>query len=370
MIPVSKPWLTELETKYVSEALSSGWISSNGPFINRFEEKFAEYLGVKHAISTCNGTAACHIALAACGVGPGHKVAVPAMTFVATANAVAYCGAEVVGIDICPKMWNMSAEKLCFEYHDAHKVDFVFLVHLYGNVCDPCVTVGCGGLGKTNGYTDHGVVLIEDACEALGGSVRDMKAGTMGKAGAFSFFGNKTISTGEGGMVVTKDDDVAAKARLLRGQGQTSRYYHEVVGYNYRMTNIQAALGLAQIERIKDILAEKQRVYERYEGKIGHLMQTREFRSVPSYWAVTAKVGNPEQVSSILVQNGIETRRTFYPLNALPMYKNCCPHGAKESELLRETGLTLPSYPELSNNEVDVICDLVNSSLDKARNDS
>jgi perosamine synthetase len=354
MIPVSKPWLTELESKYVNEALSSGWISSNGPFIDRFEEKFAEYLGIKHAISTCNGTAACHIALAACGVDKGHRVAVPAMTFVATANAVTYCGAEVVGIDIEPTTWNMCPMKLANEYHNGNRpFEFVFQVHLYGNIQNQCVNMGC--CTKTT--------LIEDACEALGGEWMGKKAGTWGKAAAFSFFGSKTLSTGEGGMVVTNDDEVANKARLLRGQGQTHRYYHEVVGYNYRMTNIQAALGLAQIERINDILAEKRRVYERYESRIGHLMQVRELRSTPSYWAVTAKVGNPEQVSSVLVQNGIETRRTFYPLSSLPMYEYCCPHGAKESKSLRDSGLTLPSYPELSNREVDIICDLVDSAM-------
>jgi perosamine synthetase len=229
--------------------------------------------------------------------------------------------------------------------------DFVFQVHLYGNVQPPTVTCGCGE-----------VVLVEDACEALGGEWMGKKAGTLGKAGAFSFFGNKTISTGEGGMVVTNDDAVAERARLFKGQGQTSRYYHEIIGHNYRMTNIQAALGLAQLERIDDILTEKKRVYDRYESKIGHLMQVKELRSTHSYWAVTARVGNPEAVSSVLVQNGIETRRTFYPLSSLPPYANSCPYGAKESEFLRETGLTLPSYPELSNREIDVICDLVESA--------
>jgi len=350
MIPLSQPWITDLEKKYVNKALSSGWISSNGPFVNKFEEQFAEYIGVKHAISTNNGTSACHVCLYACGVGPGDRVAVPAMTFVATANAVAYCGAEVVGIDIDPKTWNMCPTKLNEVWNGNRPFSFIFQVHLYGNVQSPDIVAG------------NGRVLIEDACEALGGAFKGKKAGTLGRAGAFSFFGNKTISTGEGGMVVTNDDVVAERARLFKGQGQTSRYYHEIVGYNYRMTNIQAALGLAQLERINEILEEKRRVYERYESQIGHLMQSREPWSTHSYWAVTAKVGNPEAVSSILVQNGIETRRTFYPLSSLPPYAGCCPNGAKESEALRETGLTLPSYPELSNREIDVICNLVESA--------
>lgn len=355
MIPVSKPWLTELETRYVNEALSSGWISSNGPFIARFEEAFAAYIGTKHAISTNNGTAACHAALYGCGVKLGERVAVPAMTFVATANAVTYCGAEVVGIDISPHDWNMCAMELGKAWKGNRPFQFLFMVHLYGNVQDPCVTCACGGM--------EAVTIIEDACEALGGSVRGKKAGTLGKAAAFSFFGNKTISTGEGGMVTTNDDEVAEKVRLLKGQGQTSRYYHEIVGHNYRMTNVQAALGLAQIERINDILAEKQRVYERYEAKIGHLMQKRELRSVPSYWAVTARVGRPEKVAAVLANNGIETRRTFYPLNVLPPYEGCCPHGANESDRLWNEALTLPSYAELSSREVDTICDLVLSEI-------
>ena len=353
MIPVSKPWLTEVERKYVDEAVSSGWISSNGPFIARFEEAFASYVGAKHAISVNNGTAACHIALVACGVRSGHRVAVPAMTFVATANAVRYCGAIPVGVDIDADTWNMSAGELA-SCHREGPIDFVFQVHLYGNIQGPAIMESASG-----------AVLVEDSCEALGGEWGDKKAGILGRAGAFSFFGNKTISTGEGGMVVTNDDEVAERARLFKGQGQTSRYFHEVVGYNYRMTNIQAAIGVGQIERIGDIMAEKRRVYERYESRIGDLMQRKEPFSVHSCWAVTARVGNPESISASLAENGVETRRTFYPLCDLPPYAGDCPHGATESQKLRESGLTLPSYPELTNKEVDFVCDIVDRHRDK-----
>jgi len=349
MIPVSKPWLTDRERKYVNEAMSTGWISSNGTFIIRFEEAFAAYLGVKHAISTNNGTSACHVCLDACGVRAGHRVAVPAMTFVATANAVRYCGAEVVGIDIDPLTWNMSSERLAEAYRDK-PFDFVFQVHLYGNVQPPTVTQGCGP-----------VILVEDACEALGGEWGGKKAGTMGKAGAFSFFGNKTISTGEGGMVVTNDDAIAERARLLKGQGQTSRYYHEIVGYNYRMTNVQAAIGLAQIERIDEIMSEKKRVYEFYERRLGQRMAKQIDGSKHSFWAITVDVGNPEHISSVLAENGIESRRTFYSLCDLPPYKESCFGGCPVAQLVRASSITLPSYPELQNDDIRKICDIVES---------
>jgi len=352
MIPVSKPWLTKHERNYVDEAMSTGWISSNGNFIVRFEEAFAAYVGVKHAISTNNGTSACHVCLSACGVGKGHRVAVPAMTFIATANAVTYCGAEVIGIDIDPLTWNMSYEKLAEASLGDRPFDFVFQVHLYGNVQPPTVTSGCGS-----------VILIEDACEALGGEWDGKKAGTLGKAGAFSFFGNKTISTGEGGMVVTNDDGVAEQARLLKGQGQTSRYYHEIVGYNYRMTNVQAAIGLAQIERIEEIMAEKRRVYEIYERRLGQRMAQQSEGSRHSCWAIIVDVGNPEQVAAALVENGIESRRTFYPLCDLPPYKESCPGGCLVSKAVRASAITLPSYPELPNDDVRRICDIVEASM-------
>ena len=347
MIPVSQPWITERERKYVQEAVDSGWVSSTGPFIQRFEEAFASYVGAKHALGVINGTSACHLALISVGIEPGDEVIVPATTFVATANAVKYCGANVRVVDIDKDSWNMDTIQL----HASQKTRAIFFVHLYGN------------MNNMDALRDasNGLVLVEDACEALGGEWKGKKAGSLAKASSFSFYANKTLSTGEGGMFTCDDDDVYEKARLFRGQGQTARYYHPVIGYNYRMTNIQAALGLAQLERIDDIMSEKRRVYDRYVSRLQIPVFAREpSESKHSRWAVTVVVRNPERTSVVLAENGVESRRVFYPICDLPPYVGTgnCPN----ARWFRDQGITLPSYSELTNSQIDNVCDLVNSS--------
>lgn len=350
MIPVSKPWITNLEKKYANEAIDSGWISSTGRFIDRFETAFAEYIGVKHAISTNTGTAACHLALKASGLGTGDSVVVPAVTFIATANAARYCGCDVLLADIDNDTWNIAPVPV--------KAKAIFAVHLYGNTCDyEQLTRWCRAQNS---------VLVEDACEALGGKWRRKMTGSLGLAAAFSFYGNKTISTGEGGMVTTDSDDVAAWARRLRGQGQSQRYFHVEVGYNYRMTNIQAALGLAQIERIEEILAEKSRVFYRYATKLrgAAIFAKQDPDNNHSHWAITIRVpcgGGSERrdaLAQALAHEGVETRPAFIPLPLLPPYKDDASKFPNAIALGAE-GITLPSYPELTNREIDLICEVV-----------
>ena len=358
MIPLSKPWLTSLERKYAQEAVDSGWISSIGPFIEKFEAAFAQRIGVKYALTTNSGTAACHLSLGAMGFRPGDEIIVPSVTFVATANAVKYCNCDVVLADIDPKTWNMdlaSAERLI-----GPRTVAICIVHLYGNMCDMKATADL--------CWRNNLMLVEDACEALGGSFHDKQAGSLGKTAAFSFYGNKTISTGEGGMFVTDDAWLYAKAKMLRGQGQTDRYYHPVIGHNYRMTNIEAAIGLAQIERFDEILTEKQRVFNLYKEKlrgiVGWPKQTPD--SKHSCWAVTVLVPQRQHLMEALHQQGVETRPVFHPLSDLPPYRDTkgadnCPN----AKAFHAAGITLPSYPELSNAEVSMICDIVTKECER-----
>lgn len=349
MIPVSQPWITSLERRNVQEAVDSGWISSTGTFVQKFEEAFAGYVGTKHALGTMNGTAACHLAMLATGVELGHEVIVPATTFVATANAVRYCNAEVKVVDIEKDSWNMDLGLVKF----SEKTKTVFCVHLYGNMCN---MDALSAMPKN-------VVLAEDACEAIGGEWKGRRAGGFGVVGAFSFYANKTISTGEGGMLVCNDDDVYERAKLFRGQGQTTRYFHPVVGYNYRMTNIQAAIGLAQLERISEIMDEKRRVYDRYKSRLqGPTFAAEPKGSKHSCWAVTVVVDDPDSVAKTLEKNGIESRRVFYPICDLPPYLGTgnCPN----ARWLRDHGITLPSYSELKDEQIDGVCDLINSLYD------
>ena len=363
MIPISKPWITDLEKRYALDAIESGWISSIGPYVERFENAFAEKIGVRYALTANSGTAACHLALAGMGFRPGDQVIVPSVTFVATANAVKYCNCDIVVADIDPLSWNIDASKV-EELVGPHTVA-LFLVHLYGNMCDmEAISRVC---------SRNNLVLVEDACEALGGSFGGKKAGSFGKAAAFSFYGNKTLTTGEGGMFATDDRELYLKAKTMRGQGQTERYYHPIVGHNYRMTNIQAAIGLAQLERMDQILDEKKRVFEAYQKRLKGAFGKRAFIGWPlvhansshSYWAVTITVGdaNPcsipmrDRIAEFLDSSDIETRPVFYPIPNLPPYRGTgkSPNG----QCLFKRGITLPSYPEMSQGEIDLVCDKV-----------
>jgi len=354
MIPIYKPWITDLEKKYVQNAIESGWISSIGPYLEKFEDLFAKRIGVKYAIATNTGTAACHLALASMNFKPGDEIIIPAITFIATANAVKYCNCEVLLADIDPKTWNIDPHLL--KSLIGPRTVAVFTVHLYGNPCNMNVLEQ---ICKHNN-----LVLIEDACEALDGSFNGKQTGSFGKTAAFSFYGNKTITTGEGGMFVTNEREFYDRAKILKGQGQTDRYYHPVIGYNYRMTNIQAAIGLAQLERLDQIQKEKKRIFEEYKnrlsGKVGWPQQIE--NATHSYWSVTIRVPNPINIINRLKKEDVDARRVFYPISCLPPYKNA-KGSFKEAELLFSEGISLPSYAELTNTEVNRICDIILGDL-------
>ncbi|MFZ3342829.1 MAG: DegT/DnrJ/EryC1/StrS aminotransferase family protein, partial [Terriglobales bacterium] len=255
VIPVYKPYLSGRERQYIDESLDSLWIS-RGPFVSRFEESFARYHGGGHATTVSNGTVALHLALATLGIGPGDEVLVPTLTYIASVNAIAHVGATPVLVDSLPSTWQLDPEDARRKITPRTKA--LLAVHLYGQACEMSeVTRIC---------EDKGLRLIEDCAEAIGTSYHGRHVGTFGDIATFSFFGNKVITTGEGGMLTSRNSDLIQKAIHLKGQGvsPTREYWHDELAFNYRMSNISAAIGLAQLEIADEILQKKRRVAEWY----------------------------------------------------------------------------------------------------------
>jgi len=353
--PVAAPDLTGRELDYVTDCLRSTWISSSGRYLDEFERLVAAAGGKRHGVATCNGTVALHLALAALGIGPGDEVIVPTLTFVATANAVTYCGAKPVFADCTPDTWCLSVESAARLITRRSRA--IIPVHLYGHPCD---------MEAMRAFADeHGLWIVEDAAEAIGASFAGKPIGSFGVASTFSFFGNKTISTGEGGMVVTDDDELAHRLRLLRGQGMepTRRYWHSNIGYNYRMTNLAAAIGVAQMERADALIGNRRVIAgwysDRLAGTPGISLPVERDRALNTYWMFSVLVECPEvrgNVMAELAQRGIETRPFFYPIQEFPMYRGHktdrgCPMAANVSY----RGLSLPTASYLTEQDVDLI---------------
>lgn len=354
--PVYRPSLSGNEKKYVLECLESSWISSKGEFIAKFETEFARFIGVEHAASVSNGTVALHLALMALGIGPGDEVIVPTLTYVASVNAIRYCGAQPVFVDSVASTWQMSPEDVARKI--SGKTKAILAVHLYGQACD---MTALSQLAK-----EHSLFLVEDCAEALGTSYQKKHVGTFGDISTFSFFGNKTITTGEGGMVVTRDRTLYERSLRLKGQGlaQHREYWHDIVGYNYRMTNVCAAIGLAQLEQIDKFLKAKRAIAEQYHAQLKGL-PIELHREAPdtthSYWMVSMLVNDPthrEPLREHLKALGIETRPLFYPVHTMPMYSSDYDRHVV-AENLGWRGINLPSYPALSPTDVKTICDAV-----------
>lgn len=366
-IPVSEPNLCGNEEKYVLDCLRSTWISSRGAYISKFEGLFAEYVGVKHAITSTNGTTALHLVLLAANIGPGDEVIIPTLTYVASANAVRYVAADPVFVDCDPVYWNMSIENV--EKAITPRTRAVMAVHLYGSPVD------MGPLREL--CRRHGLLLLEDAAEALGTKYMGVKAGKLGDLAAFSFFGNKTMTTGEGGMVTTDDDEMAERIRQLKNQGQspTRTYWHDVVGYNYRMTNLQAAVGLAQLENLDMFVGRKRENaawYRRYlsNPEIQHSEEKAE--TVHSFWMYSillkGAVGrHRDELVASLKHKGVETRTFFYPIHTLPMYCEQ-PEGAfPVAEDVAARGINLPSSTKLTEEDVVYVCNQIDDTLEELR---
>lgn len=355
-IPIYKPFLIGNEKKYINNCIKSNIISSKGEYITLFEKKFAEYIGVKYATTFSNGTCAIHLAIALLGIGYGDEVILPTLTFIASANSVVNNGATPVFVDVGYD-WQINPDETRKKI--TKKTKAIMAVHLYGF---PCNLDELKRICK-----EHKLYLVEDCAEALGSKYKGKYLGNFGDLATFSFYGNKTITTGEGGMLVTNNYKFFDKAKKMKSHGAVGKddYYFVSTGFNFRMNNLSAAIGLAQLENIKKIMTLKRSIEKKYRK----LLDSAPVDFYPSknsdnncYWMVTILVENKRYRDSLrkfLKINGIETRPFFYPLHTLPMFKNKglkCP----VAENIAERGISLPSYPSLSDNEIEYICNKIN----------
>ena len=354
--PVYKPSLNGKEKEYVLDCIESTWISSKGKYIAKFEDSFAKYIDVPFATTVSNGTVALHLALLTLGVGVGDEVIVPTLTYIASVNAISYTGATPVFVDSYHESWQMDVADV--QKKIGPKTKAIMAVHLYGQSCD---MEGLSTLAKENG-----IFLVEDCAEAIGTRFKDKHVGTFGDISTFSFFGNKTITTGEGGMVVTNDPTLYDRALHFKGQGLAKyrEYWHDVIGYNYRMTNICAAIGLAQIERIESILKKKKEIAEWYVKHLEnteYTFQSDNLNTLNSHWicsVLTPKFTERDHIREFLKEQGIETRPVFYPVHTMPMYSTKYETHRVAEDIARR-GISLPSYPELEESDVLFICDMI-----------
>jgi len=344
--------------------MDTSWISANGKYVGEFEERFARWLGVDYAISCCNGTVALHLPLLAIGVGPGDEVLVPSFTYIATANAVRYCGATPVFVDCLPDTWDMNAEDA--EKKITRKAKAIIPVHLYGNPCDMDSIMALA--------EKYGLTVIEDAAECHGALYKGKMVGSIGHFSTFSFFGNKIITTGEGGMVATNDKDCAELIRRLKGQGMSpdKRFWFELVGYNYRMTNIEAAIGLGQLENVEKHIAARRKVADWYREQLKGLGEYIQMQTVTpgaeSVWwmfsiLLTSRAGiSRDRLAAVLLEKGIETRPLFYPMHIMPVYEDVNA-GCPVCEDIAARGLNLPTHGLLSHDDVVYICDQIKQAV-------
>jgi perosamine synthetase len=374
--PVTEPHLDAQDREHLLDAFDSGWISSQGPYLARFEADFARFCGAAHALSTCNGTTALHLALLALGVKPGDEVIVPTFTYVATANAVHYCGARPVLVDCEADTWNI--DPAAIEDAITPRTVGILPVHLYGQPCD---MRAIGAIAAK-----HKLWIVEDAAEAHGATIDGRAVGTFGAIASFSLYGNKIITTGEGGVVTTNDAELARKMSLYRGQGMdpARRYWFPMVGFNYRMTNLAAALGVAQLAKIDRLIAAHRQVATWYRQSLAGETalawqaerpgtQSVQWLSSVRFLAAENRPSLRDELMQRLAQDGIETRPFFYPMHAMPPYFDARLYPV--ADRISTSGLNLPSSPRLERSDVEFIasrlryhvCELMAGDLIGAR---
>lgn len=366
-IPVCEPMLAGNELKYVTEAVSTGWISSSGKYVTEFENQFAEYCGCKYGIAVCNGTIALHLALIGLGIGKGDEVIVPTFTMIASAFAVCYTGAKPVFVDADKDTWNIDVKKI--EEKITSKTKAIMPVHIFGKMCD---MDAIHALAKK-----HNLYVLEDAAEAHGASYHGVKAGASSDIAAFSFFANKNITTGEGGMVVTNNKEFYDRARYFKNVcfplDGPRNYQHEDIGYNYRMSNVVAAIGLAQVEKAddyKEMRIRNHQLYKKYLSDVpGILFQSEPDKDcVDVCWMNTividpAKYGHhKDELIAHLKENEIDTRLLFTGMHkqkAMMDYGCDCSGEYPVCEWLTENGFYLPSSSSLTEEQIKFICGII-----------
>ncbi|MEZ4825566.1 MAG: LegC family aminotransferase [Bacteroidia bacterium] len=364
MIPLSEPFFSGNEWAYVKACLDSGWVSSAGKEISAFENAIATFTGSGHAVATVNGTAALHLALKVSGASQGDRVIIPNLTFVATANAVSYTGASPVLMDVDPHTWQLDAG-LLEEWLDKQNQPLpraLILTHVLGNV------------GEVEKIAEiclkYGMAFIEDAAEALGSVKNEKHAGTFGQTGILSFNGNKIITTGSGGMILTQDETLAQKLRHLSTQAKadTEEYFHDEVGYNYRLPNLLAALGIAQLEQLPRFLKKKREDAQLYHDLLLTASQVTGFQETlpgvnPNFWLFTARMKERDKVRKNLAAHGIQSRPLWVPMNLLPAFQHCeyITRSDVAGRLYSEC-LSLPGSVSLSESQIREICRIISAT--------
>lgn len=368
-IPVNEPLLDGNEGRYLAECIESGWISSEGPFVRRFEEQFAQRVGRRHGIAVTNGSAALDAAVVALEIGPGDEVILPTFTIISCAASVVRAGATPVLVDSDPTTWNMNVDQVRDRITERTRA--IMAVHLYGQ------TVDMAPLCKL--AADHGVGLIEDAAQAIGQTYDDRPCGGFGDVSVFSFYPNKHITTGEGGMVVTDDDALAERCRSLRnlcfGTGAT-RFKHEELGWNLRMSNLQAALGVAQLERLDESLERKRRLGRLYEDLLGdvtglQLPAKKTPHSENCYWVYGVVLSDEIQLDAAeaiqrLTEKRVGARPFFWPMHEQPVLRRMGLFGGDAhpvAERLARRGLYLPSGLALTDEQAERVVTAVREVL-------
>ncbi|MGR5431129.1 aminotransferase class I/II-fold pyridoxal phosphate-dependent enzyme [Vibrio astriarenae] len=352
-IPVLEPLLGGNELEYVTDCIKTNWVSSQGKYVTNFEQEINRYTGSEYTLAVSNGTVALHLALVSLGVGPGDEVIVPDVTFGATLNAVIQAGATPVIVDVDQDTWNIATDLI--ENNISNKTKAIMPVHIYGLPCNMEAIMKIAD--KYNLY------VVEDCAEALGATVNHKHVGTFGHIGTFSFFGNKVLTCGEGGAIIFRDEETYNKAKILRDHGMMpgKRYWHDVVGYNYRLTNLQAAVGCAQFEQLDYFREQRKKIYswyDKYLFKIGHFeKQVVGELYEPSYWlyTITLKQNVPllrDKLIEKLSQLGIDTRPIFYPMSVMPPFSNFKKDLNGNSEEISNSGISLPTSVYLT--EVDI----------------
>lgn len=364
LIPVYQPEIGDLEKAYVNDCLETSWISSLGKYVERFEAEVARAAGARHGVAVSNGTVALHLAHHCLGLKPGDEVLVPSFTYVASVNTIAQTGARPVFVESRADDWLIDVDDARAKI--TPRTRGIVAVHLFGAVCDMAAV---NALAR-----DHGLYVVEDCAEALGSTRDGQPAGAFGDVGTFSFFGNKTVTTGEGGLVTTNDDRLATELRLVKGQGQdpSRRYWHDRLGFNYRMTNIAAAIGCAQIERLEATLKRKKAIAALYRARLSGLdveFQKPAAGVDSSEWLVSLLLprgADRDRTMDAMRARGVDSRPVFYCSHHLPMYASAQPSNGGDltvAEDIAARGISLPSFPSMTDDMVERVCDALEAAL-------
>lgn len=362
-IVITKPSISALEIEYVNDAITNGWGAKCYDYLYRFEKEFATYQDTKYSLATSSCTGAIHIALLALGVKAGDEVIVPEITWIASVEPILYIGAKPVFVDVLPDTWCIDPSAILKAI--TSKTKAILPVHVYGNLCEMDSIMGIA--------KKHNLVVLEDAAEGLGSEYKGSKAGSIGDAGVFSFHGTKTISTGEGGIIVTNREDVLERSKILNDHGRNPKigktFWMEEYGYKYKMSNLQAAMGCAQIERAKELVDKKRLIFTWYKEFLNDVpckLNPELPGTKNSYWMPTAIFDKSlnfdrEKLFAFMKAKNIDSRPFFYPLSSLPMFEP-----VKKNEVsydIYERAINLPSFHDLQKEQVEIVCENISKFI-------